>query len=102
MTHITSQEMSETEMMLSGYGLTFAEFTYRMPDYKNVLNSFSWQLFDLAPDYPKLFKFIGWRRESPKVLTTSAIRPPSSATASDTAFRRSRRRSPTRTSRWET
>ncbi|WP_066709738.1 usg protein [Celeribacter ethanolicus] len=53
-----AREMSDTEMMLSGYGLTLAEFTYRMPDYRSVLNTFSWQLFDLAPDYPKLFKFI--------------------------------------------
>ena len=33
---------SETEMMLKGYGLTTAEFYYRMPDYKHVLNTFIW------------------------------------------------------------
>ena len=48
----------ETELMLLGYGLTTAEMIYRMPDYKNVLNTFVWQEYDLAPDYPKLFKFI--------------------------------------------
>lgn len=48
----------ETELMLKGYGLTTAEMIYRMPDYKSVLNTFVWQEYDLAPDYPKLFEFI--------------------------------------------
>ena len=51
-------EMSETELMLRGYGLTTAKLFYRMPDYKNVLNTFVWQEYDLAPDHPKLFEFI--------------------------------------------
>ncbi|OWU81307.1 usg protein [Phaeobacter sp. 22II1-1F12B] len=56
--------MSETEMMLRGYGLTTAEFYYRMPDYRNVLNSFVWQEYDLAPDHPKLFEFVDfWNKE---------------------------------------
>ena len=55
---------TDTELMLKGYGLTTAEFYYRMPDYRNVLNSFVWQLHDLAPDYPRLFEFIEfWQRE---------------------------------------
>lgn len=48
----------ETELMLRGYGLTTAELYYRMPDYRRVLNSFIWQEYDLAPDYPRLFGFI--------------------------------------------
>jgi uncharacterized protein Usg len=44
--------MTETELMLKGYGLTTAEMIYRMPDYRNVLNTFVWQDYDLAPDYP--------------------------------------------------
>ncbi|TGD45428.1 aspartate-semialdehyde dehydrogenase [Pseudotabrizicola sediminis] len=51
-------ERTETELMLKGYGLTTAEMVYRMPDYRNVLNTFVWQDYDLAPDYPRLFKFI--------------------------------------------
>ena len=54
---------SDTELMLKGYGLTTAELYYRMPDYRNVLNSFIWQLYDLAPDYPKLFQFIEFWQE---------------------------------------
>jgi uncharacterized protein Usg len=49
---------SATELMLKGYGLTTAEMIYRIPDYRNVLNTFVWQDYDLAPDYPALFRFI--------------------------------------------
>jgi uncharacterized protein Usg len=54
---------NETELMLKGFGLTTAELFYRMPDYRNVLNSFVWQEYDLAPDYPQLFKFIEFWQE---------------------------------------
>lgn len=57
-------QMSETEMMLRGYGLTTAEFFYRMPDYTHVLNSYVWQEYDTAPDHPRLFRFIEfWQDE---------------------------------------
>lgn len=56
--------MRETELLLKGYGLTTAEMVYRMPDHRHVLNSFIWQDYDLAPDYPRLFEFIEfWQRE---------------------------------------
>ena len=56
--------MTETEMMLKGYGLTTAEMFYRMPDYTHVLNTFIWQDYDLAPDHARLFKFIDfWKSE---------------------------------------
>ena len=55
---------SETELMLKGYGLTTAEIFYRMPDYQNVLNSYIWQEYDIAPDHPRLFEFVDfWRKE---------------------------------------
>ena len=50
--------VSETELLLQGYGLTTAEFYYHMPDYTHVLNSFVWQDYDVAPDHPRLFKFV--------------------------------------------
>ncbi|NDV01509.1 usg protein [Pseudoroseicyclus tamaricis] len=56
--------VSETELMLKGYGLTTAEIFYRMPDYRSVLNSFIWQDYDLAPDHPRLFKLIEHWQES--------------------------------------
>ncbi|CAA9403593.1 MAG: Usg protein [uncultured Rubellimicrobium sp.] len=61
---MVKRPVSDTELMLKGYGLTTAELFYRMPDYRNVLNSFVWQDYDLAPDHPKLFEFIEfWQRE---------------------------------------
>lgn len=57
-------EQNETELMLRGYGLTTAEFFYRMPDYTHVLNTFVWQDYDIAPDHPRLLKFIDfWKAE---------------------------------------
>ncbi|WP_179379626.1 usg protein [Jannaschia marina] len=56
--------MTETDMMLRGYGLTLAEMFYHMPDHPHVLNSYIWQGYDIAPDHPKLFGFIEfWQRE---------------------------------------
>jgi uncharacterized protein Usg len=51
-------EKHPVELMLKGYGLTTAEMTYRMPDHTHVLNTYLWQDYDLAPDYPRLFEFI--------------------------------------------
>ena len=57
---LATNKMSREEMqlILQGYGLTTAEVLYRIPDYQNVLNTFLWQDYDLAPKYPKLFGFI--------------------------------------------
>ena len=55
---------SDLALMLKGYGLTTAEMTYRMPDYRNVLNTFVWQNMDLEPDYPRLFEFIEFWQET--------------------------------------
>jgi uncharacterized protein Usg len=54
---------TELELMLQGYGLTTAEITYRLPDYRNILNSYVWQEYDLSPDYPKLTGFIGFWKD---------------------------------------
>lgn len=55
---------NETELMLKGYGLTTAQIFYRIPDYQRVINTYVWQEYDLAPDYPKLFDFIEfWQKK---------------------------------------
>ena len=52
------------ERMLEGYGLTTAEVLYRMADHPSFLQTFSWQFEDLAPDYPRLKRFLDhWERE---------------------------------------
>ena len=59
-----SENPTEIELMLAGYGLTTAEIFYRMPDYPHVLNTFIWQKYDQAPDHPKLFEFVEfWQAE---------------------------------------
>jgi uncharacterized protein Usg len=56
--------MTETEMLLKGYGLTTAEMFYRMPDYPSVLNTFVWQDYDIAPDHDRLMAFVDyWKAE---------------------------------------
>ncbi|MCC5964142.1 MAG: usg protein [Rhodobacteraceae bacterium] len=57
-------EKHPVELMLNGYGLTTAEMTYRLPDHCHVLNTFVWQDYDLAPDYPRLFEFIEFWHDS--------------------------------------
>lgn len=43
---------------LEGYSLTTAEILYHMPDFPDLLQSYIWQDYDLAPRYPKLIKFL--------------------------------------------
>ena len=47
---------------LEGYGLTTARILYRMPDHPVLLQTFVWQDYDIAPDYPALGGFLAfWR-----------------------------------------
>jgi len=43
---------------MAGYGLTTAEIFYRLPDFPGILQSYIWQEYDQAPDFPKLFEFL--------------------------------------------
>ncbi|HEU0223015.1 MAG TPA: usg protein [Paracoccaceae bacterium] len=61
---VTRRPGGEVAMMLAGHGLTTAKIYYRMPDYRNLIQTYVWQEYDLAPDFPKLFGFLDfWRRE---------------------------------------
>ena len=54
----------EFESQLRGYGLTTAQILYRLPDHPRLLQEFVWQHYDLAPDFPALFRFLEfWDRE---------------------------------------
>jgi uncharacterized protein Usg len=47
----------------SQYRLTTAEIVYRLPDDPETLQTFIWQKFDIAPDFPELSKFLDfWRK----------------------------------------
>ena len=55
--------------MLEGYSLTSAEVLYRMPDHPTLLQTFMWQFEDLAPDYPRLKRFLDhWEREIEAII----------------------------------
>lgn len=52
------------ERQLRGYRLTTAEILYHMPDHPGILQTFSIQRYDLAPDYPELKRFLAfWETE---------------------------------------
>lgn len=55
--------------MLMGYGATSAEVLYRMPDHPALLQTFFWQFDDVAPDYPRLKRFLDhWEREIEAII----------------------------------
>ncbi|MEM7693285.1 MAG: aspartate-semialdehyde dehydrogenase [Pseudomonadota bacterium] len=56
--------MSDLQKQLQGFSLTTAEILYRLPDYPAVLQSYVWQDYDQAPDFPVLGRFLEfWRDE---------------------------------------
>lgn len=52
--------MSNIQTVLLGHRLTTAEILYHMPDHPALLQSFVWQHLDIAPDYPRLRKFLAY------------------------------------------
>jgi uncharacterized protein Usg len=56
--------MSDFEMQLRGYRLMTAEILYHMPDHPELLQSFLWQEFDLAPRFPVLNRFLRFWEEN--------------------------------------
>lgn len=46
------------ERQIRGYGLTTAHILYRIPDFESVLQTYVWQDYDLAPDFPEMQKFL--------------------------------------------
>jgi len=49
-------------LQLKGYRLATVEIIYRMPDHPDLLQSFTWQQYDIAPDYPTLKRFLDYWR----------------------------------------
>jgi uncharacterized protein Usg len=52
------------ELQLLGYRLTTAEIVYHLPDHPALLQTFIWQKFDLAPEFPVLQKFLAFWKEN--------------------------------------
>ena len=45
---------------LAGYGLATARILYHLPDHPRLLQTYIWQDYDLAPEFPVLIKFLGF------------------------------------------
>jgi uncharacterized protein Usg len=55
---------SDFRRQAEGYGLTTANILYRLPDHPSVLQTYVWQAYDLAPQFPELRRFLEfWQRE---------------------------------------
>ncbi len=62
-------ETEELALRLKGWRLATAEVLYYMPDHPALLQSFVWQTLDLAPQYPRVHKFLEfWRAEIQAVI----------------------------------
>ena len=61
--------MTEFEARLRGERLTTAEIVYFMPDHPLLLQAFTWQTQDRAPEFPRMRQFLDhWRREIEAVI----------------------------------
>jgi uncharacterized protein Usg len=54
---------SDLERQLNGYGLTTAHILYRIPDCESLLQTYVWQDYDLAPDFPEMRGFLKFWEE---------------------------------------
>jgi uncharacterized protein Usg len=49
---------------LAGYGLATARILYHLPDHPRFLQTYIWQDYDLAPEFPVLIKFLAfWQKK---------------------------------------
>ncbi len=55
-----SHACRDLELQLRGYRLATAEIVYHLPDHPGILQSFVWQQYDLAPEFPRLRRFVEW------------------------------------------
>lgn len=63
------REETEFALRLRGWRLATAQVLYYIPDHPSLIQSFTWQTLDLAPDYPRIHKFLEfWRREIDAVI----------------------------------
>ncbi|MGE4218500.1 MAG: Usg family protein [Alphaproteobacteria bacterium] len=55
--------MHDLDLQLRNHRLTTAEVLYELPDFPDLLQTFTWQFLDVAPDYPRLMRFVAfWKR----------------------------------------
>ena len=55
--------MTQFAKQLDGYRLTTAQILYHMPDHPKLLQTFVWQDLDMAPEFPRLSRFLEFWQE---------------------------------------
>lgn len=61
---MSNLESSDFSKELRGFRLTTAQIYYHMPDHPHLLQEFIWQHHDLAPKFPRLYRFLDfWTHE---------------------------------------
>jgi uncharacterized protein Usg len=70
-------------LQLKDYRLTTANIYYHLPDHPALLQTFVWQEYDVAPEFPQLHKFLEFWREkiegrlhSVQVTSAKLVQPP--------------------------
>lgn len=70
-------------LQLKKFRLTTAEILYHMPDHPSLLQTYLWQEYDLAPQFPGLCKFLTfWERNldgklhSVRIASANLLEPP--------------------------
>lgn len=56
--------MANLSVQLNGFRLTTAEIIYRLPDAPALLQSYIWQDYDQAPEFPRLRRFLDFWEEN--------------------------------------
>jgi uncharacterized protein Usg len=60
----TSKASPDFIKQLAGYGLATARILYHLPDHPRLLQTFVWQDYDIAPEFPVLIKFLAfWQKK---------------------------------------
>jgi len=70
-------------LQLNDYRLTTAKIYYHLPDHPALLQTYVWQEYDMAPEFPQLRKFLDFWREkiegklhSVQVTSARLVQPP--------------------------
>ncbi len=56
--------MHDLDLQLRNHRLTVAEVLYELPDFPDLLQTFTWQFLDVAPAYPRLMRFVTFWRDN--------------------------------------
>ncbi len=79
--------MANLITQLNNYRLTTAHIIYHLPDHPQLLQSYVWQEYDVAPSFPELKRFLDfWSRELDGKLHSVYIASKEIITTSDTKF----------------